>query len=252
MCTLVVLRRPDHDWPIILAANRDEMASRPWKPPARHWPDRANVRAGIDELAGGTWLGLNDEGVVAGILNRRDSLGPDDRLRTRGELVLEALDHADAANAVEALAELDGRAYRSFNMVVADNRDAYWLRSLGAAAGGGVEVIELATGLSMLTAHDLNDPASARTRTYLPRFEAAAPPDPEAGDWAAWEALMAMRDHAPDADRGEAMTVVTDFGFGTLSSSLIALSAMHLENARPSYRFAPGRPGEAAYRAVGE
>ena len=252
MCTVVILRRADHDWPILFAANRDEMADRPWKPPARHWPDRANVRAGIDEFAGGTWLGVNDEGVVAGLLNRRESLGPDPRLRTRGELVLEALDHADAADAVAALADLDGRGYRSFNMVVADNRDAFWLRSLGATAGGRVEVHELPAGLTMLTAHDLDDRASARTRTYLPRFREAPAPDPGTGDWAAWEARLAGREHAPDADAGEAMTVVTDFGFGTLSSSLIALPAMHLGGARPVYRFAAGRPGEAGYRPVAE
>ncbi len=252
MCTVVVLRRPDHDWPILFAANRDEMADRPGRAPARHWPDRPNVRAGIDEFAGGTWLGVNDEGVVAGLLNRRESLGPDARLRTRGELVLEALDHADAADAVAALADLDGRAYRSFNMVVADNRDAFWLRSLGATAGGRVEVRELPAGLAMLTAHDLDDRVSARTRTYLPRFREAPAPDPRAGDWASWETLLAARDHAPDADAGEAMTVVTDFGFGTLSSSLIALPGMHLEGARPVYRFAAGRPGEAAYRAVSD
>ena len=77
MCTLVILRRPGHDWPVLIAANRDENAERPWRPPARHWPDRPEVVAGMDELAGGTWLGLNDHGVVAGILNRPDSLGPD-------------------------------------------------------------------------------------------------------------------------------------------------------------------------------
>ena len=250
MCTVVVLRRPDHDWPILLAANRDEMADRPWRPPARHWPDRPNVRAGIDEFAGGTWLGVNDGGVVAGILNRRDSLGPDSRLRTRGELVLEALDHGDADDAVAALADLDGRSYRSFNMIVADNRDAFWLRSLGATAGGRVEVRELTAGLAMLTAHDLDDPASARTRTYRPRFREAPAPDPGTGDWASWETLLAGREHEPDADVGEAMTVVTDFGFGTLSSSLIALPAMHLEGTRPVYRFAAGRPGEAEYKTV--
>ncbi len=252
MCTVIVLRRPDHDWPILLAANRDEMADRPWRPPARHWLDRPNVRAGIDELAGGTWLGVNDEGVVAGILNRRESLGPDDRLRTRGELVLEALDHADAADAVAALADLDGRSYRSFNMVVADNRDAYWLRSLGATAGGRVEVHELPAGLAMLTAHDIDDSASARTQTYLPRFQAAPAPDPGAEDWASWETLLAGREHAPDADAGEAMTVVTEFGFGTLSSSLIALPGIHRDGVRPVYRFADGRPGETAYHAVAE
>ena len=250
MCTVVILRRPDHDWPIILGANRDEMADRPWQPPGRHWPDRDNVRAGIDELAGGTWLGLNDEGVVAGILNRRESLGPDARLRTRGELVLEALDHADAVDAVAALADLDGRSYRSFNMVIADNRDAYWLRSLGEIAGGKVEVHELPPGMAMLTAHDVDDKSSPRTQTYLPRFRAAPPPDPGNDDWASWETLLADRDQAPDADGREAMTVTTDFGFGTLSSSLIALPGMHTEGAKAIYRFANGRPGEAPYHTV--
>jgi len=252
MCTVVVLRRPDHDWPVILGANRDEMADRPWQPPGRHWPDRANVRAGIDEFAGGTWLGVNDEGVVAGLLNRRESLGPDAQLRTRGELVLEALDHADAVDAVAALADLDGRSYRSFNMVVADNRDAYWLRSLGATAGGRVEVHELPAGLAMLTAHDIDDSASPRTQTYLPRFREAPAPDPGADDWASWENLLAGREHAPEADAREAMTVVTEFGFGTLSSSMIGLPGMHSNGARPVYRFAAGRPGKAPYRVVAD
>ncbi|HEY7688883.1 MAG TPA: NRDE family protein, partial [Dongiaceae bacterium] len=59
MCTLVILFRPGHDWPVIVGANRDEMADRPWAPPARHWPDRPQVVAGLDKLAGGSWLGVN-------------------------------------------------------------------------------------------------------------------------------------------------------------------------------------------------
>ena len=69
MCTLVILRRPDHRWPLLLAANRDEMAARPWLPPARHWPERPNVIAGLDLLGGGSWFGLNDHGVAAGVMN---------------------------------------------------------------------------------------------------------------------------------------------------------------------------------------
>ena len=45
MCTVVVTRRPGHDWPLILAANRDEMINRPWRAPGRHWPDRPEVVA---------------------------------------------------------------------------------------------------------------------------------------------------------------------------------------------------------------
>src|SRR5690625_4299835 len=103
------------------------MAERAWLAPGRHWPDRPDILAGQDLLSGGSWLGINDHGVAAAILNRYGSLGPAADKRSRGELVLEALDHADARDAALALAEIEPRAYRSFNAVVADNRDAYWL-----------------------------------------------------------------------------------------------------------------------------
>src|SRR5260370_23270655 len=106
MCTLVILRRPEHTWPVVIGANRDEMIDRPSKPPGRHWPDRAEVVAGIDLLAGGSWLGLNDWGVAAAVLNRQGSLGPAARPPSRGELVLEAPDHADAVPPAPALADL--------------------------------------------------------------------------------------------------------------------------------------------------
>ena len=105
MCTLVILRRPDHRWPVLIGANRDEMIDRPWQPPGRHWPDRPEVVGGLDSLAGGSWLGINDWGVAAAVLNRHGSLGPLPGRRSRGELVLEALDHADAVAAAEAYAK---------------------------------------------------------------------------------------------------------------------------------------------------
>lgn len=233
-----------------MAANRDEMAGRPWDPPGRHWPDRENVVAGIDQLAGGTWMGLNDEGVVAGILNRKDSLGPDDTLRSRGEIVLEALDHADAADAADALSNLDGRSYRSFNLVVADNRDAFWIRSLGEVAGGHVDVAEIPDGISMLTAFDLNDTASRRLAFHKPRFDAATPPDVDSDDWSSWQDLLASTEHGDDTDSRDAMRIETDFGFGTLSSSLIALPSMNFPDRKPVWLFAAGAPGETAFEAV--
>src|SRR5881275_177014 len=120
MCTLAILRRPEHEWPVVIGANRDEMIDRPAAAPARHWPDRPEVVAGLDKLAGGSWLGLNDWGVAAAILNRHGSLGPAAGRRSRGELVLEALDHADAVDAAAALTHLDPAAYRTFNLIVAD------------------------------------------------------------------------------------------------------------------------------------
>ncbi|MBL4690909.1 MAG: NRDE family protein [Rhodospirillales bacterium] len=245
MCTIVILRRPGHDWPLILAANRDEMADRSWQPPGRHWPDRVEVTAGLDDLAGGTWLGLNDWGVIAGVLNRPGSLGPDPVLRSRGELPLEAMDHAEAAVAADALAAIDPMSYRSFNMIIADAKQAYWLCSPGE--GAPVRTEPIAEGLSMITAHDLNDAAAPRIKHYKPLFEAATPPDPETGDWSAWQALMG--DRRDDADNG-GMTIDTDSGFATVSSSLLALPGHERHEVKPRWLLAPGRPDKTDYEAV--
>jgi hypothetical protein len=254
MCTTVILRRPGHAWPVILAANRDEMAERPWLPPARHWPDRSEVVAGLDREAGGTWLGLNDHGLLAGVLNRMGSLGPRAGKRSRGELVLEALDHAEAAEAARALAQLDPAAYRSFNLLIADAEQAFWLRNLGGVGSSGVEVFGVPPGLSMLTARDLNDETSPRIDGYLPRLRAARPPDPEAGDWRDWSNILASRRGRPADDPFAAMTIVTDEGFGTVSSSLIALPAVPRSLAdrprSPVWLFAAGRPDRHPYEAL--
>ena len=247
MCSVVFLRRPDHAWPLILAANRDEMLSRPWQPPARHWPDRPEVVAGRDALAGGSWLGMNDHGVVAGALNRPGSLGPAPGLRSRGELVLEALDHADAADAAAALAQLDGRAYRPFNLFVADNRDAFWLRNEG---GGRVQAFPVPEGTSMLTARDLSDKTSPRVRLYLPRFEAAPPPDPDRGDWQSWERLLSMREEVPGAGHDSALAIVTEVGVGTSSSARLALPAIERTETAPVWLFASGLPTPGAWKPV--
>ncbi|MBC7950776.1 MAG: NRDE family protein [Rhodospirillaceae bacterium] len=246
MCTLVILRRSQSRWPVLVAANRDEMAGRPWKAPGRHWSDRPDVIAGMDELAGGSWLGINHMGVMAAILNRVGTLGPQAGKRSRGELVLEALDHNDALDAAEALAHLDGRAYRPFNMVLADNRDAYWVRADGSAK---VQVHPIGEGLHIITALDLDDPASPRVAAYAPRFADAAVPDPDAGDWTEWAGLMAHGGTGPDGEEAAAMCFTRDNGFGTVSSSLIALPEMGAEQP-PQWLFAPDRPDRTGYTPV--
>lgn len=253
MCTIVILRRPEHPWPLILGANRDESQGRPWLPPARHWPDRDNVVAGLDELGGGTWLGVNDYGVVAAVLNRPGTLGPAPNKRSRGELPLEALDHAEASVAAEALSHLDPAAYRPFNMMIADAREAYWI----AARKGEnrIHVEEVPEGLSMLTAHDLNDDAgSARQRHHRPKFSAAPPPDPDSGNWVAWQTLLENPESAPDAGSESAMLIRMDNGFGTTSSSLIALPRPRTEPGNPAisaiWRFRGTIADEATWQTV--
>ena len=237
-----MLRRPGHDWPLILAANRDEMMARPWLPPARHWHDRPDVVAGRDELAGGSWLGINDFGVAAGVLNRFGSLGPAPGQRSRGELVLEALDHADARAAAEALAALEPKAYRTFNLIIADNSDAFWLRHADPSGTLPISVTPIAAGLSMIAASDLDDDETPRLRHYRPLFAAAEPPDPDRDDWSEWERLLLDQGPGAKDDSARAMRFVTERGFGTVSSAIIALPSPERGDQRPKFRFAAHHP----------
>jgi len=235
------------------------MKDRPWQPPGRHWPERPQTIAGKDDLAGGAWLGLNDSGVVAGVLNRSRSLGPRAGKRSRGELVLEALDHPTASAAATRASLLDPAAYRSFNLVVADRKDAYWLRSTGGDGeneGGParIEIFELQPGISMITSRDRNDPTSPRVHNHLPLFEAADPPDPKTGKWRSWQKILGSRKHAPEDGPKAAMTIVTEQGFETVSSALIGLpglpQSLRGRPAKPVWLFAAGRPDTTPYKPV--
>ncbi len=251
MCTIVILRRPKSAWPLVLGANRDEMADRPWHPPARHWPDRPDVVGGLDDLAGGSWLALNDTGVMAAVLNRVGTLGPAQGRRSRGELVLEALDHGDASAAAEALAALNPGAYRPFNLVVADDRDAYCLIHRDETGRAPIDVVSLPEGVSLMTAADRNDRSDPRIRASLPRFQQAAAPDPESGDWRAWQALLGSREPGCDSDPSSALCFTTPSGFGTGSSVLMALpSRVRAPGLRPVYLFADGPPDRAPWRSI--
>ena len=185
--------------------------------------------------------------MCAGILNRTGALGPAAGKRTRGELVLDALDHADAVAAAMALSDIDGAAYRPFNLVVADSDEAFWLRH----DGGRAPVFHaLPEGLSMFTARERNDRESARIRTHLAAFEAAPPPDPERGAWEEWAALLARGTHDSGGDAEAAMCIEPTAGFGTVNASLIALPRPDRVDVRPVWLFAAGPPDRHPFESV--
>ncbi len=237
MCTVVLLIRPGHAWPVMLAANRDERLDRAWDVPAAHWPDHPGVVAGRDRTAGGTWMGINRHGVVAAVLNRQGSLGPAPGKRSRGELPLLALQHRSAQSAAEALGALNAADWRGFNLALADASGAVFVRGLGH---GHPQAHALAPGVHMVTAHDPDDPDSPRVARHLARFAAAPPPVP--GDWGAWPDILADRSGAA----GEQINVVPRGGFGTVCSSLLAVSA----DGRIDWRFAAGPPHTTPFRLL--
>ena len=91
MCLLVLAHRVHARYPFILASNRDEFLERPTEP-AHFWADRPELLAGRDVRAGGTWLGITRTGRFAILTNHRDTRKPKVQGRSRGLLMLDALD----------------------------------------------------------------------------------------------------------------------------------------------------------------
>ena len=50
MCTSIILFRKDHNWPLILATNRDEAFKRPSLSPGRHWKKHPYIIGGLDKI----------------------------------------------------------------------------------------------------------------------------------------------------------------------------------------------------------
>jgi hypothetical protein len=216
---------------IFIAANRDEVLRRPWDPPAAHWPEHPGIIGGRDKTAGGTWLGINQYGVVAAILNRHGTLGPAAGKRSRGELPLLALQHASAEAAAKALTKIDAAAYRSFNLVIADQASAWLLKGLDSGTPG---LQELGEKTWMITSGESNEIALPRIARHLPKFEAAP--------FSEWQTLLADS----SGPWVSALNIPPRNGFGTVSASLITLP----KSGGPTWLFAPGPPDTTAFTPV--
>lgn len=147
MCTLILELRRNTARPITLLANRDERLDRP----AQGWSTRPAANgltqlAPRDVTAGGTWLGVNNRGVVVALTNHNTGKPPDPARASRGALVEEMLGFASAAQALEAVRSRNAQTYNPFHLVVADRGSAWlWHSTLETQAvetlGDGVHII---------------------------------------------------------------------------------------------------------------
>ncbi|MDH3728268.1 MAG: NRDE family protein [Myxococcales bacterium] len=119
MCTIIVRQKMD-DWcSTVIASNRDEFYSRHASPPVVLSSDPLVV-GGRDETKGGTWFGMTDTGLYVGLTNQRTFSFPDYSLRSRGELVLEALKTGSHDGVRGYLEQIDPRLYNEFNVIFGD------------------------------------------------------------------------------------------------------------------------------------
>ncbi|MEH6593100.1 MAG: NRDE family protein [Halioglobus sp.] len=128
MCLLIFAHCTSNQYPLLLAANRDEFHQRPTAPSA-FWPDYPDLLAGRDELSGGTWMGVTRDGKFAAVTNYRDPSATHDAPRSRGELPLAYLigkQHPQAY--LEAVSQRAGE-YAGFNLLVGRGDELWYINN---------------------------------------------------------------------------------------------------------------------------
>ncbi len=124
MCLVVLALGQHPDYPLVVAANRDEFHARPTQD-AHWWPDRPDVLGGRDLQAGGTWLAAHRRGRFATVTNYRDAQAPSPGQRSRGELVTGFLE--TDLPATEYLESIDEDAYAGFSLIVGTATEVMYL-----------------------------------------------------------------------------------------------------------------------------
>lgn len=156
MCLLAIFYRVVHDAHLVVGANREEFYARPGTPP-QLVEGLSRFVAGLDPATGGTWLGVNQHGLLVAVTNRLKTKIPPEP-RSRGLLVRDLLGCRDARAAVElALRELSHTPYAGANFICADSE-----RLVVIQAGDWLRVRPLPSGLHLITNHDVNDGSDRR------------------------------------------------------------------------------------------
>lgn len=125
MCLILLSYQSHSEYPLVIAANRDEFYGRP-AAPAEFWKENPDILAGRDIQAGGTWLGVSRKGRIAMITNYREVQRFDPKAPTRGKLVSDFL--TGNVPASDYLADLRPNAdvYNGFNLILGDKTGLYY------------------------------------------------------------------------------------------------------------------------------
>ncbi len=151
MCLILLAHKVHPNYPLVLAANRDEVYSRPTAA-AAFWDDYPQIYGGRDLEQGGTWLGITREGRIAAVTNFRDGHAAKNSTRSRGELVSNFLRGSQPAADYVHRVSREAQAYNGFNLIAGDLDELYYISNRGN------HVAAIAPGIHGLSNHLLNTP----------------------------------------------------------------------------------------------
>ncbi|NOY70230.1 MAG: NRDE family protein [Deltaproteobacteria bacterium] len=151
MCLIAIAIKRHPDFPLIIAANRDEFYDRPTAPLGL-WEDNSNILAGRDLKEGGTWLGATRIGRIAAVTNFRDFSHVMKSSLSRGELVSKFLDGIDELGTFLNKLRKGRDRYNGFNLLFGDMNRLFWYSNVADRH----EILK--PGIHIVSNHLLNTP----------------------------------------------------------------------------------------------
>ena len=128
MCLILFSWKAHSDYPLVIAANRDENYRRPTAP-ADFWEDEPGLLAGRDMEKGGTWMGVSVKGSFAALTNYRNP-AESKRERSRGELPLQFLKGSKSPREFMKAIFLEGGEYPGFNLLTGNKEELYYYSNI--------------------------------------------------------------------------------------------------------------------------
>ncbi len=154
MCLIIICTNTRPDYPLIIAANRDEFYNRPTLP-LDFWEDHPKILAGRDLQGRGTWLGVSTSGRIAAVTNYRSpqALMPGRPAKlSRGALVTGFLSGNEAPAAYLETVAGEKDRYDAFNLVAGTAERLFWYSNMN----GGIKMID--DGIHGISNHLLDTP----------------------------------------------------------------------------------------------
>jgi uncharacterized protein with NRDE domain len=236
MCIFSVAYRVLPDCPIFVLTNRDESTERPTLSPQvfeATAPEGKRWFGGADQRAGGTWLGVNEHGLLAAVTNRKTVFVPDNP-RSRGLLCRDVL---EGATDQQLLGELTSGEYAGFNLIVLAPYSAdvfeHADESLWRELTPGVHTI----GNGSLDSAE--DPRVQRTQELVEEMVSAK----RGHGWTDCIEQAKAICRLPTEGNLPGICLQGE-GWGTVSSSIIALA---LDSRESVYHYAAGPPCRTPY-----
>jgi len=166
MCLIHFGWKARQDYPLIVAANRDEFHGRP-AAPAAFWPDKPAILAGRDLEAKGTWMGVSRSGRFAAVTNFRGATEPR-AVESRGALVTRFLEGKETPQAY--LAGIKASLYSGFNLLVCDGEE-FWSMSNRDGPARRLPSGLYGLGNTLLEAPEVDEPKRRFTEAFGPAVE---------------------------------------------------------------------------------